>query len=85
MAIQDLVPRRAKRIGLAAVGILAFAALTIGVLHMPWARSLLQRVGGCPVDVDVIDDNDVLVPNPAQQGVTASRYPCDSCDSWQRA
>ena len=48
MAIHDLLPRRARRIGLAAAGTLACATLLIGVLHMPWARSLLQRVGGCP-------------------------------------
>ena len=41
-----------------------------------------QRIRGRPVDVDVVDDDDVLVPDPAQQGVTAPGYPCDSCDSW---
>jgi hypothetical protein len=34
---------------LAAASVLAFATAGIGVLHMPFARSLLMRVGGCPM------------------------------------
>jgi hypothetical protein len=41
--------RGAWRVGMAAAGTLAFASLAVGALHMPWARPLLQRVGGCPV------------------------------------
>jgi hypothetical protein len=33
----------------AAAGVLAFVTAGIGVLHMPFARSLLLRVGGCPM------------------------------------
>jgi hypothetical protein len=34
---------------LVAAGALALATAGIGVLHMPFARSLLMRVGGCPM------------------------------------
>jgi hypothetical protein len=48
MATANRVSRRAKLVA-AAAGTGAFVTLAIGALHMPWARPLLQRVGGCPV------------------------------------
>jgi hypothetical protein len=38
-----------KRAVLAVSATLALATLAVGALHLPWARPLLQRVGGCPV------------------------------------
>jgi hypothetical protein len=38
----------ARRV-LVAAGALAFATAGIGVLHMPFARSALMRLGGCPL------------------------------------
>src|SRR5450432_3784490 len=34
---------------LAAAAIVSLATVGIGLLHLPWARSWLQRAGGCPV------------------------------------
>jgi hypothetical protein len=41
--------RAAKKTGLVVAGALAIGVLGIGVFHMPFARGLLARVGGCPV------------------------------------
>jgi hypothetical protein len=47
-----MAPSNSNRVArkvLVAAGALAFVTAGIGVLHMPFARSLLMRVGGCPV------------------------------------
>ncbi len=40
---------RARRAVMGAVGALGATVGLVGVLHMPFARGLLMRVGGCPV------------------------------------
>jgi len=40
---------RMGRIATTALGTLAAATLVIGALHMPFARGLLMRAGGCPM------------------------------------
>jgi hypothetical protein len=41
--------RDARRIAVRVAGVLAGATLLVGALHMPFARGLLMRAGGCPM------------------------------------
>ncbi len=43
------VRRPVLRKVMAVAGALAFATAGVGALHMPFARSLLMRIGGCPM------------------------------------
>ena len=43
------LPRRLGRWGLRVGGGLLLLTAAVGLLHTPWARPLLARVGGCPV------------------------------------
>ena len=49
VAPRALARRRLVRWGLGTGGALLVLTAAIGLLHTPWARPLLARIGGCPV------------------------------------
>jgi hypothetical protein len=58
----------AVRSGLAALGVVGASIVLIGALHAPWARPLLMRLGGCPIESDPL-----VIERAQREGAHARR------------
>jgi len=86
---------RARRLVVGAVGTVAATVGLIGMLHMPFARGLLMRLGGCPVGNaslaemeprrhEIVDKERGATPAPARPalGFTLDKTTHAELDAW---